>query len=297
MRASAIVAGAIIVAGIYLAIAATAAVSTTWTALGVLAIALVASIVIVASSALAAQAFARLTTSRRPFGVTHTRAHAPNGRGHAVCHALYEGSSLPALVEADDGAEYVVKPGAGHGEKALVAELIVGEIGRLLGLPVPEIVLAVLPESIAGPSRTTRSATSSAGRSGSTWVWRSSRGVGADLTRTLPEGPDWAVDVVWFDDLTINRTDAAHANLIVAHGRSWLIDHGRRSTSTTPGPIPTPMPAARSSASSITSSCPSPAQSARQMRGWRRASRATRWTRSSTPSRTSGGQRRLGGPA
>ena len=63
---------------------------------------------------------------------------------------LREGSSLPALVEADDGADYVVKfRGAGHGEKALVAELLVGEIGRLLGLPVPELVLAVLPESIA----------------------------------------------------------------------------------------------------------------------------------------------------
>src|SRR5688500_5992426 len=63
---------------------------------------------------------------------------------------LREGSSLPALVEADDGREYVVKfRGAGHGVKALIAELVVGEIGRALGLPVPEIVLAALPESIA----------------------------------------------------------------------------------------------------------------------------------------------------
>ena len=63
---------------------------------------------------------------------------------------LREGSSLPALVEADDGREYVIKfRGAGHGEKALIAELVVGEIGRALGLPVPEIVLATLPEEIA----------------------------------------------------------------------------------------------------------------------------------------------------
>ena len=47
---------------------------------------------------------------------------------------LREGSSLPALVEADDGREYVIKfRGAGHGEKALIAELVVGEIGRALG--------------------------------------------------------------------------------------------------------------------------------------------------------------------
>ena len=142
---------------------------------------------------------------------------------------LYEGSSLPALVEADDGAEYVVKfRGAGHGEKALVAELIVGEIGRLLGLPVPEVVLAVLPESIA------RAESHDEIRDLLGWSVGLNVGLafvpgalGADLTRTPPEGRDWAADVVWFDDLTINpdRTPR-NANLIVAHGRSWLIDHG-----------------------------------------------------------------------
>jgi hypothetical protein len=51
--------------------------------------------------------------------------------------------------------------------------------------------------------------------------------LGADLTRTPPEGSDWAADVVWFDDLTINpdRTPR-NANLVVAAGRTWLIDHG-----------------------------------------------------------------------
>ena len=55
---------------------------------------------------------------------------------------LREGGSLPALAEADDGFEYVVKfRGAGHGTKALVAELIGGEVARALGFNVPEIVL------------------------------------------------------------------------------------------------------------------------------------------------------------
>src|SRR5213595_3127701 len=55
---------------------------------------------------------------------------------------LREGGSLPALVEADDDGLYVVKfRGAGQGPLALVAEIVAGEIGRALGLPVPEIVL------------------------------------------------------------------------------------------------------------------------------------------------------------
>ncbi|HZL25621.1 MAG TPA: HipA family kinase [Acidobacteriaceae bacterium] len=56
--------------------------------------------------------------------------------------ALREGGSLPAIVEADDLGMYVVKfRGAGQGTLALVAELVAGEIGRVLGLSVPEIVL------------------------------------------------------------------------------------------------------------------------------------------------------------
>ncbi len=55
---------------------------------------------------------------------------------------LREGGSLPAIVEADDLGLYVLKfRGAGQGPRALVAELIAGEIGRALGLPVPEMVL------------------------------------------------------------------------------------------------------------------------------------------------------------
>jgi hypothetical protein len=64
---------------------------------------------------------------------------------------LREGGSLPAVVEADDDGLYVAKfRGAGHGVKALVAELVAGEIGRALGLLVPEIVLVDFDPSAGG---------------------------------------------------------------------------------------------------------------------------------------------------
>src|ERR1700679_981705 len=61
---------------------------------------------------------------------------------------LREGGSLPALAEADDDLKYVLKfRGAGHGVKALVAELLGGEIARALGLKIPELVFANLDEA------------------------------------------------------------------------------------------------------------------------------------------------------
>src|SRR6266516_1278201 len=58
---------------------------------------------------------------------------------------LREGGSLPAIVEADDLGTYVLKfRGAGQGAKVLIAELLAGEIARVLGLPMPEVVFAEL---------------------------------------------------------------------------------------------------------------------------------------------------------
>ena len=63
---------------------------------------------------------------------------------------LREGGSLPAIVEADDDGMYVLKfRGAGQGAKALIAELVAGEIARALGLPVPEIVWVHLNPELA----------------------------------------------------------------------------------------------------------------------------------------------------
>lgn len=61
---------------------------------------------------------------------------------------LREGGSLPAIVDADDEFQYVLKfRGAGQGKKALIAELIGGELARAIGLKVPEIVFMNLPEA------------------------------------------------------------------------------------------------------------------------------------------------------
>ena len=63
---------------------------------------------------------------------------------------LREGGSLPAIVEADDDGLYVLKfRGAGQGRKALIAELVAGELARAAGLPVPEIVLIELDVDLA----------------------------------------------------------------------------------------------------------------------------------------------------
>lgn len=63
---------------------------------------------------------------------------------------LREGGSLPAIVEADDGFPYVLKfRGAGQGKKALIAELIGGELARCLGLQVPELVFLDLDDTFS----------------------------------------------------------------------------------------------------------------------------------------------------
>ena len=63
---------------------------------------------------------------------------------------LREGGSLPAIIEANDDGMYVLKfRGAGQGPKALIAELVAGELGRALGLPVPEIVFVDLDPELA----------------------------------------------------------------------------------------------------------------------------------------------------
>jgi len=142
---------------------------------------------------------------------------------------LREGGSLPALMEADDDGLYVVKlRGAAQGAKTLVAELVAGEIGRLLGLNVPELVVVDLPQALT------------LGEPDPEIKGPLDRSVGLnlgldylpgalpfDLAMRQPVDPVLAADIAWFDAFIANvdRT-TRNPNMLRWHGRLWLIDHG-----------------------------------------------------------------------
>jgi len=141
---------------------------------------------------------------------------------------LREGGSLPAIVEADDDGLYVLKfRGAGQGPRMLIAELVSGELARVAGLPVPEIVFAELDPELA---RTEPDPEIHA-------LILDSAGLNLALDY-LPGSvtfdpvvqhldPDLASRTVWFDAFTSNvdRT-AKNTNMLLWHRKLWLIDHG-----------------------------------------------------------------------
>ncbi|MBC5773022.1 aminotransferase class I and II [Pontibacter sp. KCTC 32443] len=141
---------------------------------------------------------------------------------------LREGGSLPAIVEADDEFMYVLKfRGAGQGIKALIAELISGEIARVLGFRVPEIVFVELDEAFGRtePDEEIQD------------LLRASEGLNLGLhylsgsitfdalITTIDER--LASQIVWLDSLVTNvdRTPR-NTNMLMWHKQLWLIDHG-----------------------------------------------------------------------
>ncbi len=141
---------------------------------------------------------------------------------------LREGGSLPAIVEAEDFGTYVLKfRGAGQGRKALVAELVAGEIARRLGLLVPEVVLAHLSPEL-GRSEPDPEIQDLLKRSAGLNLALDylPGSLGFDPLVEPPDS-DLASRIVWFDALVTNvdRTPR-NTNLLVWHDRLWLIDHG-----------------------------------------------------------------------
>jgi hypothetical protein len=142
---------------------------------------------------------------------------------------LREGGSVPALVEADDLGLYVVKlRGAAQGPKALVAELVTGELARAAGLPVPEIVLVDLDVKLASAEPDPELA------------------LPLEASAGLNAGLDYLPGSLGFDPIASPRADATTAsrlvlldafamnvdrtprnpNLLLWHRKLWLIDHG-----------------------------------------------------------------------
>ena len=148
---------------------------------------------------------------------------------------LREGGSLPAVIEADDDGLYVLKfRGAGQGVRALIAELVAGEIARACGLPVPEIVFAELHADLA---RTEPDPEIQDLIRASADLEHDSVGLniamdylpGAVTFDPLAMQPDaeLASRIVWFDAFVTNldRTPR-NTNMLVWHDKLWLIDHG-----------------------------------------------------------------------
>ncbi|GGK25620.1 hypothetical protein GCM10011583_67010 [Streptomyces camponoticapitis] len=141
---------------------------------------------------------------------------------------LREGGSLPGIVEADDLGTYVMKfTGAGQGRKTLVAEVICGQLGRRLGLRVPELVAMQLDPVIGlgEPDEEVQALLKASGglNLGMDFLPGS---LGFDPL-AYEVGPAEAGRIVWFDAL-INNVDRSwrNPNTLVWHGDLWLIDHG-----------------------------------------------------------------------
>ncbi|HEV7922557.1 MAG TPA: HipA family kinase [Thermoanaerobaculia bacterium] len=144
---------------------------------------------------------------------------------------LREGGSLPAIVAGDDDGTYVLKfRGAGQGVRALIAELVSGELARTLGLPVPEIVFAELDPRMARTEPDPEIQD----------LLRRSEGLNLaldylpgsitfdPLIKGLMDGQArLASSIVWFDALVgnVDRT-AKNTNLLIWHRGLWMIDHG-----------------------------------------------------------------------
>lgn len=141
---------------------------------------------------------------------------------------LREGGSLPALAEADDDFKYVVKfRGAGHGVKALIAELIGGMVAKTLGFRIPELVFINLDEAFGRTE----------GDEEIQDLLQASRGLNLGLhflsgaltfdPLVMEVDPKLASQIVWMDAFlsNIDRT-LKNTNMLIWHRELWLIDHG-----------------------------------------------------------------------
>jgi len=141
---------------------------------------------------------------------------------------LREGGSLPAIAEADDDFKYVIKfKGAGHGVKALISEFIGGEVARILGHKVPELVFAELDEAFGRTEADEEIQDLLRGSHGlNLGLHFLSGAINFDPVVTDVDGLQ-ASKIVWLDAFltNIDRT-FRNTNMLMWHKELWLIDHG-----------------------------------------------------------------------
>ena len=141
---------------------------------------------------------------------------------------LREGGSMPALAEADDEFLYVLKfRGAGQGIKALIAELIGGEIARALGFRVPELVFANLDEAFGRtePDEEIQDLLKASVGMNLALHYLSGAITFDPLVTVVDER--LASEIVWLDCLLTNMDRTArNTNMLMWHKELWLIDHG-----------------------------------------------------------------------
>jgi hypothetical protein len=141
---------------------------------------------------------------------------------------LKEGGSLPAIVEADDEGLYVLKfRGAGQGPKALIAELVAGELARAAGLPIPEIVFIELDPDLARTEPDPEIQMLIRASSGLNIALDYLPGAVMFDSVTAQPAASLASAIVWFDAFVTNvdRT-ARNTNMLMWHRQLRLIDHG-----------------------------------------------------------------------
>lgn len=141
---------------------------------------------------------------------------------------LREGGSLPAIVEAEDLGTYVLKfRGAGQGRKALIAELLAGELARVVGLAVPEIVLMRLDPELARLEPDPEIQDLIRWSAGLNLALDYLPGALAFDPLVDPPEPALASRILWFDALVANvDRSVRNTNMLMWHKKLWLIDHG-----------------------------------------------------------------------
>ena len=141
---------------------------------------------------------------------------------------LREGGSLPALAEADDDFKYVLKfKGAGHGVKALIAELIGGQIAKALKLQLPELVFANLDEAFGRSEGDEEIQDLLQGSQGLNLALHFLSGAITFDPVVTTVDDKLASQIVWLDAYITNvdRT-FRNTNMLIWHKELWLIDHG-----------------------------------------------------------------------